>query len=70
MERDKNMPEVKTIYISTTTAKFKITGWYRRDLEKPNWHYYEDIDGTLLHFRKEHLVAVIECPREERGDLK
>ena len=31
----------------------------RRDLETDNWHYYEKDDGTIVHFRKEHIIAVI-----------
>ncbi|MBI9090123.1 MAG: hypothetical protein JEZ12_12985 [Desulfobacterium sp.] len=33
-------------------------------MEKPNWHYYETDKGEIFHFRKEHMVAVLE------GDVK
>ena len=36
-----------------------FTGKYRRDLETKNWHYYEKEDGVLVHFRKQHMMAVI-----------
>lgn len=45
--------------IVTTTSEFKFIGRHRRDLESKNWHYYEQPDGEIIHFRKEHLVAVI-----------
>lgn len=45
--------------------EFMFTGKYRRDLEKPNWHYYEDVDGTIYHFRKEYLMFIAESPIEE-----
>lgn len=50
----------RRITIVTTIGKIDIVGFYRRDLEKPNWHYYEDSEGNIYHFRKEHLVYVIE----------
>lgn len=43
-------------------------GKYRRDLEKPNWHYYEKSDGTLLHVHKEHMVVVIEQEIKETSE--
>ena len=44
--------------IITTEGEIKFNGRYRRDLETNNWHYYEKDDGTILHFRKEHMVFV------------
>lgn len=44
--------------IWTTTNVIKFRGKYRRDLEAGNWHYYEMDDGTICHFRKEHMIAV------------
>lgn len=44
----------------TSGATIEIYAIYREDLEKPNWHYYETKDGKIHHFRKEHMVAVIE----------
>jgi hypothetical protein len=51
---------MKEIIIHTTVGKIEFEGKYRRDLEAVNWHYYERIDGTILHFRKEHMVYVEE----------
>ena len=48
------------IIVHTTVGKIEFVGIYRRDLEVANWHYYEKADGTMLHFRKEHLVYVEE----------
>jgi ribosomal protein S8 len=33
---------------------------YRRDMEKPNWHYYEKEDGKIIHIRKDKLIMVEE----------
>ncbi len=33
-------------------------GVYVRELEKPNWHYYKDNEGTLYHFRKDEMQLV------------
>ena len=49
------MPEYKIV---TTQGEIGFTGKYRRDLETNNWHYYEKDDGTIIHFCKEHMVAV------------
>jgi len=54
------MSEYKKITIATTKETRIITAVYRRDLEKPNWHYYELDDGSLFHVRKEHMVYVHE----------
>jgi len=48
------------ITVLTTTGKASFVGKYRPDLEKGAWHYYEDQDGNLLHFRKEYMIAVLE----------
>jgi|APSaa5957512576_1039674.scaffolds.fasta_scaffold151474_2 hypothetical protein len=42
----------------TTIKQVFFKGHYRRDLETPNWHYYETSDGCLLPFRKEHMIYV------------
>ena len=47
---------VKCVYGIQTS----FIGFYRRDMEKPNWHYYETEQGDILHFRKENMVAVEE----------
>ena len=46
--------------IITVIGETKFVGKYRRDLEQPNWHCYEREDGRIMHFRKEHMVCVIE----------
>lgn len=45
--------------IITVRGRIIFRGRYRRDLEKPAWHYYERDDGQILHFRKRHMVCVI-----------
>lgn len=52
--------EFKKITVITTNGIVSFTGKYRRDLEATNWHYYEDIDSNIHHFRKEYMVGVIE----------
>lgn len=54
------MPEIKNITIITTINEITLRGFYRRDLETNNWHYYEREDGTLVHIRKEYMVCVFE----------
>ena len=39
---------------------FSFIGKHLPERERPNWHYYEREDGAILHFRKEHMVLVIE----------
>lgn len=50
--------KIKIITVGGAVVEF--VGFHRRDLEKPNWHYYELEDGNIYHFRKEHMVAVLE----------
>lgn len=60
---------MKSISIMTTQGVIDtFEGKYRRDLEKPNWHYYEKSDGTLLHVRKEHMVVVSEQEIKETSE--
>lgn len=47
---------------------FQFHGWYRQDLEKPNWHYYESVDGAILHFRKDRMICVVEKEIKEASD--
>lgn len=47
-----------TIY--TAYGKIEFFGEYLPERERPNWHYYQRTDGAILHFRKEHMVCVIE----------
>jgi len=54
--------------VSITTTNDETTtfiGEYQRAMEKPNWHYYRMEDGTLLHFRKEHMILVEEREIDE-----
>ena len=48
-----------TIFL-TTGATYDFIGVHKPELQKSNWHYYEEADGTMLHFRKEHMVMVKE----------
>ena len=63
-EQNESQKPFKTMRIVTTVGVVSFIGRYRRDLEKPNWHYYETEKGDILHFRKEHLVAVLEDEKE------
>ena len=60
------MHKIQIALINGSTIEF--TGKYRRDLEKPNWHYYEDEDGDLHHFRKEHMVMVSDIHSKETAE--
>jgi len=42
------------------TGMLEFEGFYRRDLEKPNWHYYETTNGDIMHVKKEAMMAVVE----------
>ena len=55
---------MELIEIVTTNKAYKFIGKHRRDLEKPNWHYYETEDGSLFHFRKEHMISVLSKKNE------
>ena len=63
-EQNESQKPFKTMRIVTTVGVVTFIGRYRRDLEKTNWHYYETNKGDILHFRKEHLVAVLEDENE------
>jgi len=55
------MPEVKEIkVILSGGTDVEFTGFYRRDLETANWHYYQITDGAILSFRKSKMEAVLE----------
>jgi hypothetical protein len=54
------MEEAKQYTILVTNGRTEFIGWHLPQLEKNNWHYYEDIDGIKYHFRKEHMVCVTE----------
>lgn len=56
---------MKKISIYTTLETgggepFSFIGKHLPERERPNWHYYEREDGAIYHFRKEHMVLVIE----------
>ena len=48
--------------IVTTAGNADFLGVYCPELEKENWHYYRSKDGSLLHFRKEHMIYVQSWP--------
>ena len=50
----------KLTVVLSLDLKVTFIGKYRRDLEKPNWHYYEDKTGNIQHFRKDQMIAVLE----------
>jgi len=52
-------PTEYMIYTKLHDMPFAFIGKHRRDLETNNWHYYEKVDGELIHFRKEHMIAVV-----------
>lgn len=58
-ETPETPPKFITVYMAHK-AVIELKGWYRRDLEQANWHYYEDMSGTMYHCRKEHMIAVVE----------
>ena len=51
---------MKHYWIVTTYGEWEFNGKYLKDREKPNWHYYQNEEGEILHFRKEHMVVLIE----------
>ena len=53
------MPDYKKLTIVCKECVIEIEGFYRRDLEKENWHYYETINGDIAHIKKNAMVAVI-----------
>lgn len=60
--------EYKKIRVETTVGYVPFIGRYRRDLETPNWHYYETPRGTLLHFQKTKMIAVFEAVFESESE--
>ena len=46
--------------IDNGSEPFSFTGKHLPERERPNWHYYEREDGAVIHFRKDHMVCVIE----------
>lgn len=57
---------LKNIVIYTTDkVRHTFTGRYLPEREKPNWHYYETDKNEILHFRKEHIIMVVETGLEK-----
>jgi len=48
--------------IETTAGTVIFNGKCLRERETPNWHYYQTEDGDIYHFRKEHIIYVLEKP--------
>lgn len=51
---------MKKYVIITINEQFSFVGKYLKEKERPNWHYYETSEGSIIHFRKEHMVSVRE----------
>lgn len=58
---------MKSITITTINSEFSFHGIHRKDLEKPNWRYFELVDGSFFHLRKEHIVSVHEKVIDKQG---
>ncbi len=56
---------MKKLKVITTATEIEFVGKHKPEMEKPNWHYYETESGQIYHFRKEHMVAVIELDGEK-----
>lgn len=61
------MGEFNLYLITTTTREFSFIGKHLPERERPNWHYYQDKDGPIYHFRKEHMITVQEMEIIENG---
>lgn len=61
------MSEFKHIKILTTISEYNFIGKHLPDRQRPNWHYYQDKDGAIIHCRKEHMVMVIEKELEDKN---
>lgn len=62
------MSEFKQVRIFTTAIEYNFKGKHLPDRERPNWHYYQECDGSIIHCRKEHMVMVIEKELEDGND--
>ena len=40
--------------------EYDFTWKYLPERQKDNWHYYEDDEWTIYHFRKSEMIAVLE----------
>lgn len=54
---EEKLEKIKILLASGRVVGF--TGKHRPDLNKPNWHYYEDEHGNIQHFRKVRMEAVL-----------
>ena len=54
------MKDFKNIKIYLTDGDIEGLLNFRRDLETDNWHYYEKLDGKLVHIKKDKMIAVDE----------
>jgi hypothetical protein len=59
-EEESELEAFRHYCIETVLRSHQFIGRHRPDMEKPHWHYYERMNGTFLHFRKEWLVSVSE----------
>jgi hypothetical protein len=48
--------------VLTTQGGYSFKGRHLKEKETNNWHFYETVEGHILHFRKEHMVMVVEIP--------
>lgn len=44
--------------IATLYGEISFTGRYCPEIKSDSWHYYEKRNGTVIHFRKDHMVYV------------
>ncbi len=61
------MDKLKRILVATVAGNFRFTGKYLPERQKKNWHYYQAENGDIMHFRKEHMVAVTEGECDSHG---
>ena len=50
------------ILIILDSCEVSFKGRYLRDRETDQWHYYLTEEGSLIHVRKDKMVAVIDNP--------
>lgn len=54
------MKQMYAITVVTTYGRFDFKGYHDKQAESENWHYYKTDCGDWYHFRKEHMVMVLE----------
>lgn len=52
------MKHYKIVFVYGEILEFK--GEYRRDLERPHWHYYETENSDIVHCCKKTMLYVIQ----------